>query len=287
MSTGSKPYVVVLGNEKGGTGKSTISMHLIVQLMKMGFRVGSMDLDARQGTLTRYVTNREKVGLKQCDKLLMPQHRPIPRSENRSLELAEKDEENRFTAAFEELSENHFIVIDTPGNDTYLSRLAHSYADTLITPINDSFIDLDLLVNVEQMEGKIQDLKPSTYAESVWEQKKKRLMRDKVTVDWIVVRNRLSNLYARNKEEVTKVLSLLAPRLGFRIASGFCERVIFRELFLSGLTLLDLEDMGKRLTMSQVAARQELRNLLKAFNLSGLVAKMQNKDAAPTEKKAS
>lgn len=277
-----KPYVIVLGNEKGGTGKSTISMHLIVQLMKMGFNVGSMDLDARQGTLTRYITNRRDVGSQKYDGLTMPQHLPVERSANRSIELAEQDEENRFKAAMEELKENQFIVIDTPGNDTYLSRMAHCYADTLITPLNDSFIDLDLLVRIDQHDGKFKNLKPSTYSESVWEQKKKRLMRDKVMVDWIVVRNRLSNLYARNKEEVTKVLNLLAPRLGFRIASGFGERVIFRELFLSGLTLLDLEEIGQKLSMSHLTARQELRNLLKAFNISEIANKISS---AEEEKK--
>ena len=270
----SKPYIIVLGNEKGGTGKSTISMHLIIQLIKMGFQVGSVDLDARQGTLTRYISNRANVGQRQYKNIQIPEHLPIMRSDNRNAELAEKEEKEKFNQALEKLCKNSFVVVDTPGNDTYLSRLAHSYADTLITPLNDSFIDLDLLVRIDQQESKIKNLKPSTYAESVWEQKKQRLMRDKVTIDWIVVRNRLSNLYARNKEEVTKVLNLLAPRLGFRIASGFGERVIFRELFLSGLTLLDLENK-KNLSLSHLAARQELRNLLKAFNLSSLIGRIQ------------
>ena len=275
MST-TKPYIIVLGNEKGGTGKSTVSMHLIVQLLKMGFTVGSMDLDARQGTLTRYVANRRDTArAEKYDTLCMPQHVAIKRSDNRSVDAAEQEETVAFEKAMSDLAPNHFIVIDTPGNDTYLSRLAHSHADTLITPLNDSFVDLDLLVQIDQKDGKITNLKPSTYAEAVWEQKKVRLMRDKVTVDWIVVRNRLSNLYARNKEEVTKVLNLLAPRLGFRIASGFGERVVFRELFLSGLTLLDLEEIGKKLSTSHLAARQELRNLLKAFNLASLASRVK------------
>src|SRR3546814_6757451 len=54
----SVPYVIVVGSEKGGTGKSTTAIHLTVGLMKLGFRVGTIDLDARQGTFTAFWRNR-------------------------------------------------------------------------------------------------------------------------------------------------------------------------------------------------------------------------------------
>ena len=55
----SRPTVIVLGNEKGGSGKSTTAIHIIVALMRDGYRVGAMDLDARQGTLAGTLAARK------------------------------------------------------------------------------------------------------------------------------------------------------------------------------------------------------------------------------------
>jgi chromosome partitioning protein len=158
-------------------------------------------------------------------------------------------------------------VIDTPGADDALSRLAHSYADTVITPMNDSFVDFDLLAKVDPETYRI--LRPSFYSEMVWEQKKRRAMRDGGSIDWIVMRNRLASTEAKNKRAVGQVLDQLAKRIGFRVAPGFGDRVIFRELFLQGLTLLDLREpgLGRALNMSHVAARQEVRDLLGAVGI--------------------
>lgn len=277
-----KPYIIVLGNEKGGTGKSTLSMHVISQLLHLGLRVGSIDVDAGQGTLTRYLSNRSSEGAKIVPDILMPMHIPLKRSEASSRDEAEAEEKAALENALSKLHECDFVVIDTPGSDTCLSRLAHSYADTLITPLNDSFVDLDLLVKVEPGED-LKSLKPSRYAEFVWEQKKQRLMRDKVTMNWVVVRNRLSNLLSRNKQEMAKVLNSFSGRLGFSVAAGFGERVVFRELFVSGLTLLDLEKASSsrvgKLSLSHVAAKQELRNLIQAIQLPLLQEKLQQKAA--------
>lgn len=260
-----KGFVIVLGNEKGGTGKSTVSMHLIVHLLRLGFTVGSIDCDARQGTLTRYVENRRAYQAAHKVDLPFPDHHPLIRSENPQQEEAEKEDKENFLACLEKLKDKNCIVIDTPGTDTYLSRLAHSYADLLITPLNDSFIDLDMIGRVEAETGNIQ--RPSTYAEMVWEQKKARALRRDPAFDWIVIRNRLSSLHAKNKEDMKKALEALSKRVGFRIADGFGERVIFRELFLKGLTVLDLGATGTGMSLSHVAARQELRNLLLLLNL--------------------
>jgi chromosome partitioning protein len=47
--------------------------------------------------------------------------------------------------------------------------------------------------------------------------------------------------------------------------------VVFRELFPKGLTLLDLKDIGvTQLSISNIAARQELRDLIKTLNLPGV-----------------
>lgn len=273
MTTARKsPYIIVLGNEKGGTGKSTLSMHLIMSLLHEGYKVGSIDVDARQGTLTRYIENREITQAKESHELKMPIHRPIHKSTNPNQAEAEAEDTKNVQETFESLAKNDFIVVDTPGSDMYLSRLVHARADTLITPLNDSFIDLDMLVRLK--EGAVENARPSTYAEMVWEQKKTRAIADGGSIDWIVLRNRLSSIKAKNKVQMEGVLSKLSKRLGFRYYPGFGERVIFRELFLSGLTLLDLEALGENMTISHVTARQELRNLLGMINLPELKNKI-------------
>lgn len=274
MATDQKPYIIVLGNEKGGTGKSTVSMHIIVNLLREGYSVGSIDVDARQGTLTRYIENRRARKEKTEENLLLPEHIPVFRSKLESVPAAETEETATFSEALGRLNGYDFIVVDTPGSDTYLSRLAHSYADTLITPLNDSFIDLDMLVRVNSESLDI--LRPSTYSEMVWEQKKHRAMRDNGSIDWIVLRNRLSSINSRNKEEMERVLTALAKRIGFRLVAGFGERVIFRELFLNGLTLLDMKETNTAMTLSHVAAKQELSSLMGMIQLpnTGVKAKV-------------
>lgn len=265
MSIDTKPHVIVIGNEKGGTGKSTVTMHLISALLWQGFKVGSIDVDARQGTLSRYVENRQNKIKESGLTLPTSQHLPVFRSPNENVSAAQEEEELKFCQALESLKDCDYIIVDTPGSDMYLSRLAHSYADTLVTPLNDSFIDLDMLVRVTP--DSLDILRPSTYSEMVWEQKKQRAMRDGGKMDWIVLRNRLASIHSRNKEEMEKVLRALAKRIGFRLLPGFGERVIFRELFLNGFTLLDMKHIGMPMTLSHVSARQELSALLEGLSL--------------------
>ena len=265
----SHAHIVVIGNQKGGSGKSTTSMHLIVSLLNAGYTVGSIDLDDPQATLTRYLENRRHFIAAQGVQLALPDHQLVKKSIYDNPGIAQNDERTRFDAAIAKLSvANDFVVVDTPGSDSFLSRHGHSYADTLITPMNDSFIDLDLLAKVEPETYRI--LYPSAYAEMVWEQKKARALRDGGQIDWIVMRNRLATIGSRNTRAMEEVLAALAKRIGFRLAPGFGERVIFRELFLKGLTLLDMRnsEAGIRLNMSHVAARQEVRALLGTIGLA-------------------
>ncbi len=261
-------YIIVIGNEKGGSGKTTTTMHLIVALLRLGFTVGSMDIDSRQRSLTRYVENRQKTMRDQATTLPMPRHVVVNKSPYGVREEAEADERERFTRALAKLLVScDVVIVDSPGNDTYMSRLAHSVADTVITPINDSFVDLDVLAAVDGMT--LQILKPSIYSEMLWEQKLQRAKRDGASIEWVVMRNRLSNLDARNKRLITKVTEDLSKRLGFRLAPGFSERVIFREMFLLGLTVLDvMETSGSAsISMSHLAARHEVRDLLRALKI--------------------
>ena len=256
--------IIVFGNQKGGTGKSTLAMHLVVSLLQKGNTVATIDVDARQGTFTRYIENREATK-KENPGILTPYHTPLFESEAESVSQIARENLENFSNLVKKLESFDYIVVDTPGNDNNLSRIAHSFADVIITPMNESFIDLDLLVRIN--DSTETNIKPSTYAEMVWNQKKERIMRDKGSIDWIVLVNRMSSVASKNRLELDRVLSALARRIGFRLAKGFKERVIFRELFLSGLTLLDRNVSASQMSLSHIAARQELNDLLKALDI--------------------
>ena len=275
-------HTIVLGNEKGGSGKSTTAMHLVIGLLYAGYKVGAIDLDGRQRTLSRYLENRQAYMDQMQVSLPMPDWVSIRRSEAQDRAEAEADEAARFEEWHGRFAERHdFIVVDCPGNHTYLATLGHSYADTLVTPMNDSFIDLDLLAQVNPRE--IAQSKLSHYSEMVFEQRKQRMQRSGTNMDWIVIRNRLSNLDAKNKRRVGRVLEKLARRIGFRLVPGFGERVIYREMFLSGLTLSDLAEpeAGMNMTMSHVAARSEVRSLLRGLKLPVAAGAFDSAGAAP------
>jgi len=264
-------HVIVVGNEKGGAGKSTIAVHLSLALMRMGHRVGVIDLDTRQRTFTRYMENRAAWAKAQNQSLPIPEMGLVAMGTSRQLDTREEEETHNWQAALGALKAHHdFIIVDAPGSDTYLSRLAHGDADTILTPINDSFVDFDLLANTAQ--GGVAQARPSLYSEMVWEARKHKAARTHKSIDWVVMRNRMSMINARNKQKVGESLQTLSNRLGFRLAPGFGERVIYRELFPSGLTLLDLTQKGSAIqfSMSHVAARQELRDLLIVLKLNAL-----------------
>ena len=257
--------VVVLGNEKGGTGKSTTAMHLIVALLREGKSVASVDLDGHQGTLTRYIENRRKFVEGEGRRLRLPEHRRIAGRETAATGLPGATGQAEADALIDRLAATHdHVVLDCPGTDNPLARHAISRADILITPINDSFVDLDLLARIGGTPPRV--LGPSVYSQTVWEGRQRRAMSGGRPIDWIVLRNRLSPLESRNMKNVGAVLEQLAARIGFRWLDGFHERVIFRQLFLQGLTVLDLreEGAGVALNMSHVAARQEIRRLADA-----------------------
>ncbi len=269
MAAGGGAHILVVGNEKGGSGKTTAVMHLTVALARLGKRVAAIDLDLRQRSFARYMENRAGFAARSGADLAMPHAIPFARSTNKSLDEAGQEEIARLDEALAEFVPTHdFIVIDTPGADTPVSRHAHAAAATILTPLNDSFVDFDLLAHIDPANFEIKG--PSIYSDFVWECRKRRLMARKPALDWVVMRNRVaSTTQARNKQRLAASLDLLAKRIGFRIAPGFAERVIFRELFPMGLTMLDLPQPGLEVSfsMSHVAARQEVRELVAALKL--------------------
>ena len=268
---GGGAHVIVVGNEKGGAGKSTAAIHLAVALMRMERRVGVVDLDLRQATLSRYLQNRRGWSDRNGVALPFPEEARLQPSRLRDLDAVEAEERAAFDAAFDGLQPRcDFIIVDAPGHDTVYSRLAHARADTILTPVNDSFVDFDLLASVDPKTFEVE--RPSLYTEMVWEARKQKAASQRRSIDWVVMRNRISTLDARNKRRVGEGLKALSKRVGFRIAPGFSERVIYRELFPVGLTLLDLTATGSQVqfTMSHVAARQELRDLVIVLKLPQL-----------------
>ncbi|MCG6904873.1 MAG: division plane positioning ATPase MipZ [Rhodobacter sp.] len=263
-------HIIVVGNEKGGAGKSTVSMHVATALSRMGHKVGVIDLDLRQKTLARYLENRLTFLAKNDMNLATPDFRDLPEVDKSALRPGENVYDRRLSMAVAGLENaSEFILIDCPGSHTRLSQVAHSLADTLITPLNDSFIDFDLLARIDPDTDQI--LGPSVYSEMVWSARQLRAQAGLKPTDWVVVRNRLGAQAMVNKKKMGDALDALAKRIGFRVAPGFNERVTFRELFPRGLTLLDLKDIGvKNMNISMVAARQELRDLMSALKLPGV-----------------
>jgi chromosome partitioning protein len=277
-------HVVVLGNEKGGSGKSTIAMHVAVALMNVGQRAATIDLDSRQRSLTRYLENRRAWARHAHIDLKIPVHFCVARGSTPRLDENEAMEFADFAEAVTAVEQSHdFVVVDTPGIDSYLTRLAHSMADTLITPLNDSFVDLDVMGTVDADTFCV--ISESHYATMVRDARRQRRIIDGTRMDWVVVRNRLSMLGSRNKRLVGEGLGELAARLGFRRADGLAERVIYREFFPRGLTALDNLDeatLGTRPNLSHVTARAEVMSLIEALKLP-LDARGQRRAAARAE----
>jgi len=252
------PHRIVFANEKGGTGKSTTAVHVAIALAYQGARVVAIDLDARQRTLHRYLENRTETHRRR--QITLP---------TAQFTVFTGDSVEDLDALTEEMGASaDFVIFDTPGRDDPLARHVATRADTLVTPLNDSFVDFDLIGQVDAETFKVRRL--SFYAEMIWEARKKRAMatikEQRRTMDWVVVRNRTGYTEARNQRRIDQALTELSKRVGFRIASGLSERVIYRELFPSGLTLLDKGHLGE-LGTSHLVARQELRTLLAGLNL--------------------
>jgi len=248
------PHFITFANEKGGTGKSTTAVHAAVALSAAGKKVAAIDLDTRQRTLGRYLDNRAATIKRLGVDLPMPVYETFDPAKNDDL----NGQLDRLAA------DADVVVIDTPGRDDPYARAAMLRADTLVTPINDSFVDLDLIGEVDAETYKVR--RPSFYAELVWNSRTQRAKTTGCSVDWVVLRNRMQHIEAKNMRRVGKALDELSRRVGFRVIPGLGERVIYRELFPKGLTLLDLAQIGE-VGIGHIAARQELREMIAGFGL--------------------
>jgi chromosome partitioning protein len=291
------PHVVVIGNQKGGSGKSTFAMHIIVALLKAGKRVASFDLDLSQLTLTRYIGNRREwareneLALELPDHCMLTEESPLGKASSRRVDqrpfISKSKKTGRaqkcsfiddvtpshsadlrhFISHLKRIEQEHqhdFIVIDTPGGLQHLSLIAHGMADTLITPINDSLLDLDVLVSIKRSDRQP---RPSTYANAVRRALDARRNVSGRPTDWIVVRNRLELFQSGNHRQISLILDAIRSKVGFRVAHGLLERPVYREFFASGLTVFDAVGAAKASSTRSFLARIEVRNLVRELRL--------------------
>jgi chromosome partitioning protein len=253
-----KAHVIVVGNEKGGAGKSTVATHLAVALMHEGARVAILDLDARQRSSERFFKSRAAWAASKGADVVHPI----------ACQAASLAAELEAALA----ADADFLVVDTPGADTELSRAAHQAADLVVTPMNDSFVDFDVLGEVDPVSLEV--LRPSLYSETVWDARKRRAAARGRSIDWVVLRNRLAPVEARNRRRVDEKLAALSRRVGFRVIAGLRDRVIYRELYPFGLTVSDLTRGVRPLpvSMGHIVARQELRMLMYELGLTNMAA---------------
>src|SRR3546814_12825926 len=78
-----------------------------------------------------------------------------------------------------------YFIADTPGRDDVFARHLATRADTLVTPINDSFIDFDLIGQVDPETFQV--TRPSFYSELIWDTRKTRAKTDGRTIDWNIL----------------------------------------------------------------------------------------------------
>lgn len=263
------PHIVLLGNQKGGSGKSTLAMHITVALLRSGHQVRTIDLDYNQRTLTRYIENRRGSSTANRQPLPMPDHICIDDLGHRGTKWSDKDRIDALSDLLRDCDRScDIILIDTPGSAGSLNLFAHGVADTVITPVNDSFLDLDVIFNMGPTPDAM--MTPSHYAQSVMKAFEARRSVGQSDPDWVVVRNRISPLTSRNERGVVQALDALVRRGSFRTASGLVERVVYREFFPLGLTTFDSFEtsrLGVKPSMSHVIARLEVRQLITALNL--------------------
>lgn len=260
-----KAHIIVFGNEKGGTGKSTAAMQTAVALLRRGYKVGTIDLDARQGTMTVYMKNRWAYMTRVKKSLPVTTHMDIESSSVIFTAGKEREEHDFLFLAMSELHRTcDFIIIDTPGSDTHLSRTAHGYADTLVTPLNDSLIDLDLLARLDPLTREIAG--PSVYTKMVEKKNDERTQRGAFAVRWIVMRNRVAQGKGKSRPEIEAHLQTLANRFNFKLVEGFGDRIIFRDMFIDGLAMADLAAEKLLLKTDEKAAWREVNALIDAID---------------------
>jgi chromosome partitioning protein len=220
--------IITVANEKGGVGKSTLAFHLAVALADTGHKVLALDLDRRQQSLSRALTARNGTAKRLGVRLPLPRHLLLQKPSGAQLcqELARAG------------WDCDYVVIDAPGHDSPITRRAIAMADKLISPVNSSFVDLELFGRFHPVTHKLTG--PGCFSAMVSELRLARAEAAMAPLDWLVMLNRKRRDTSHNQDRIESALRRLAQRMDFRLGAGLHERVAYRELVLLGLTQLDL-----------------------------------------------
>lgn len=259
MGATSAAIFIVLGNERGGVGKTTLAANLGVAIARSGITAALLELDGRQRSLARWLERRVATARRNSESLTIPAHEVLVPARFDSISLNEERDFAMLSAAVERLDRiADVIVADTASGDSYLTRLAHSLADIVLTPVEDSFAARDLLAG--------------GYGRTIAEARRSRDGMGDGRVDWIVVENRRGAVPGRADGAIGMPLAALAREHGFRTAPGLREQLVHRALFAEGRAVCDATPHeGLRLPLSatdaRVAARQEVEALVSALYL--------------------
>ncbi len=247
-------HVITFANEKGGVGKSTLAFHCAVALAHAGHDVLAIDLDRRQHSLDTAFTNRDATARSLQVDLPRPRHLVLDKPCGAQL----NQEITRIGA------KASIIILDVAGHDSRIARYAMAMADTLITPMNSSGVDLDLLGKFDPVNHRLKQ--PGAFAQLVCGLQHERRERGMKELDWVVMKNRVRTTERRQQERIDDALAQLATSIGFRMGEGFRERVAYRELFAFGLTHLDLRYIPG-LARLQASTGDEIHRLVEDLNL--------------------
>jgi chromosome partitioning protein len=252
--------IIVFANEKGGVGKSTLAFHCCAALCNAGYRVAAIDLDSRQRSLARALENREGTARRLKVKLPHPNYSTLLHQTGAALsqEIARIG------------SNADFVILDVAGHDSPIGRHAIALADTMVTPVNSSFVDIDLLGQFDSLTMELKRF--GSFTRLVQELREVRDHRNKPPADWVVVRNRLRRSGSTNEARVGEALAMLSTKAGFRLAPSLGERVAYRELFLLGLTVFDLKHIPE-FARAQPVAKSEIAHLISELRLTAAVQK--------------
>lgn len=223
-----KLHTILFANEKGGVGKSTLAFHTAVALANRGYQVLAVDLDARQRSFARTIDNRH--GTAVCLGIDLPTPRCVVLDKPSGALLAQ--EIARLGAKCD------VVVIDAPGHDVPVVRRAIVIADTLVTPVNASFFDLDVIARFDPVTDRMREAGP--FARTVLDLRAEQDKRGSKPAEWIVVKNRVRIAEKSHLARTIPRLEQIAEKFGLRLAEGLRERVAYRALLQFGLTAPDL-----------------------------------------------
>ena len=249
------PHVITFANEKGGVGKSTLAFHIAVALAHAGQKVVAIDLDRRQRTLERGLSYRQGTACNLGIALPSPHYSVLDYPSTAALYQTI----NRLGP------DADFVIFDAAGADSPIFRRVVALADTLIAPINASFLDLELLGRLNPVNGVPE--RAGCFGQTVSELREEKLARKMGLIEWIVVKNRVRAAEKRHIGRIDDALERLSISHDFRIAQGLSERVAFRELFQFGLTHLDL-DLIPDMIRPQASSRDEIHALIADLGLT-------------------